>query len=652
MNSRKAQPVVSETTGGKTGNGLARQTHLTTAQPNRQAPNELLARAVGYALAGWRVLPLVPGGKNPVIPAAHGKDDPLRKTCKGECGREGHGVHDASLDPETIGAWWRQWPNANIGLALGDDLVCFDVDPRNGGTVDALLKLGLDPTATATQRTAGGGWHVIYQKPRNLAFVAHVPGVPGLDVLTGDRYIVAAPSIVDGRRYQWERDPLDVDPARIPLDLAERLTKRSPAAPQPAQDGPRAAQPAPRGNVPPFHVLEHALAHLDPWAGDYSWWLSCLMALHSAYPGADGLALGEAWGAGTPGEVAGKWATFDAGGGVTVATLLHHAKQAGWEPPAAADEADIPAAWRITADDWRTCPTCAALHVAPMTDGTVMAFHRWCRRPTCPVYRKVKARQALRVIFSWPGVQTVTVPAADWRKWRKLANLLHGDNWRAVPLAGGARLALYSVDSGGVPVDDVLHLAVGAILESEQARRAHRGKVAEAKAFLDALPLDEQLDAETWQKMQDALDVVASGRPGGNVSRPRRKRSEPALEAQPPTPRPKPLDTILVCSLRQRRAIFDVLNRLGIPWERRSYGGWRTEPLTPGQLAQLKTALVFGVPGARVSSRALGAGSYAELSTPPTDPPTGKVYLTAPQALVDAHKHGRKVPRLERVALE
>jgi len=596
MNQEKKMPVAATT--GKNGtaaNGRNLHAHDTTPRTNRQAPTStMLAHALRYALAGWRVLPL--NGKAPLT---------------------AHGVKDASTDPETIGAWWQRWPGANIGLALGDDLVCFDVDPRNGGTIDALARLGLDHGATVTQRTAGGGWHVIYQKPHGRQLVGAIPNVPGVDVLSGDRYIVAAPSVIDGKSYRWERDPLDVDPARIPLDLAERLTKRSPAARTDAQDGPTAAHSAQPGQYDAATV-KAMLDVLKPWQDGYDWWLSILMAVHSAL-GDDGLEIAEAWADGKPGEVAKKFASFDASGKTTIATLAYHARAAGWQPAAAADEEDLPAAWRITPEDWRACPVCAALYSVEMDDGSVSTHHKWCRRKTCNVYRKVKARDALRPVFGWPGVQTETVPAADWRRWRKQANLLHGDNWRAMPpFPNGDRLALYSVDSDGLNLDDVLNLAVTAILENEAARRARR----DALAFLNTLPSNEALDPVNLARMKEALDLLASTPKGGNVSTPRRKRTDPAPEVQPATPRPKPVGTIMVSSFRQRPAMLAVLNRLNIPWERRSYGGWRTEPLTPGQLVQLKTALAFGVPGARVLSGALEAGSYAELSTPwPEDLP-------------------------------
>lgn len=651
----KATPASVTSTDGHNGNDWraanVSRGKYSTKRPKTQSPTpdrqSMLAWAIRYANNGYPVFPLVPGGKGPAIASAHPDGDPLRGVCKGECGKQGHGVHDATTALETIADWWRKWPTANIGLALDNAHVVLDVDPRNGGKLGDLYKLGVDVDATPTQRTWSGGWHVLLKKPVSVAFHGKVPGVPGVDIKTAGGYIVAAPSVIDGKPYTWERDPFDVDPARIPLDLAERLTKRSPAARTDAQDGPRTAHSVQAGRYDPATV-KSMLDVLPPWSFGYDTWVSILMAVHSAL-GDDGLELAEQWGEGKPGEIAAKFASFDAAGGVTFATLVYHAKQAGWQPAAAADETDLPAAWRITPDDWRACPVCAALHTDRYSDNSLVHHHNWCRRPACPVYRKVRARDALRPVFGWPGVQTETVPAADWRKWRKTANLLHGDDWRAVPLASGDRLALYSVDSGGVPLDDVLNVAVTALLENEAARRARRAAV----AFLNTLPENESLDPVTLERMKEALDLLAGTPKAGNVSTPRRKREDGAeLDTTPKPTRPHKVATLLVSKPWHRTAMLDVLNRLHIPWERRSYGGWRTEPLTDVQMLQVTTALAFAVPGALVLSGALEAGSYAELGTPQPGTDGGKVYLNPHKALQDAHKHGRKVPRLERVALE
>ena len=479
MTQEKKMPVAATT--GKNGtaaNGRTGQPHHTTARPKTQETTSLLAHALRYALAGWRVLPLVTNGKGPLTE---------------------HGVKDATTDLEQIAAWWRRWPAANIGLALGDDVVCFDVDPRNGGTIDALPRLGLDPSETVTQRTAGGGWHVLYQKPHGWQLAGAIPNVAGVDVLSGDRYIVAAPSVIDGKRYTWERDPLDVDPARIPLDLAERLTKRSAAARTDAQRPP-AAHSGPRGNVPPFHVLEHALAHLDPWAGGYDWWLSIGMALHSAYPGDDGFALWAAWSASKPGEAEAKWNSFDAAGGVTVATLLHHAKMAGWRPELAQDEAPT----RDTAHSilhaklkptGERCPVCGKsfFERAPV-GGEIRGRRRVvaCHRRGCETWQawRIKDKIAARQPWAWPAWFVVEVE--DGAPWRALVNggpLGRRDDWLGTPTVKGT-VALFSgfalPGSVSVSMRTMLEMAAERLLAIPNGTPGKRGTGKRLRAPKDA----------------------------------------------------------------------------------------------------------------------------------------------------------------------
>jgi hypothetical protein len=73
--------------------------------------------------------------------------------------------------------------------------------------------------------------------------------------------------------------------------------------------------------------LEAALATIDPWALEYDEWVEILMAIHSAHPGNDGLALAESWGQGKPREVEVKWRSFKPTGGVTIATIYHFARR-------------------------------------------------------------------------------------------------------------------------------------------------------------------------------------------------------------------------------------------------------------------------------------------------------------------------------------
>ncbi len=144
------------------------------------------------AARGWPVFPLRPGGKTPAIRAAHRPGHP----CRGECGRFGHGFHDATTDPARIDAWWRTWPGANYGISTGPAaLVVIDLDTGKGtppaqvlpnqddtemtppGVTDGadVLTWAADRTGarigwgdTLTVTTPSGGTHLYYAAPTGL----------------------------------------------------------------------------------------------------------------------------------------------------------------------------------------------------------------------------------------------------------------------------------------------------------------------------------------------------------------------------------------------------------------------------------------------------------------------------------------------------
>ena len=122
---------------------------MTSSDPvsGQPAPGELAAVALTYAHAGLNVFPLwwlvdadpatdgqglalrcacprgadrnpkwrcKSPGKHPAIPPAHRRGE--APGCRGQCGRRGHGVWDATDDPDTIARWWRFAPLAHIGM--------------------------------------------------------------------------------------------------------------------------------------------------------------------------------------------------------------------------------------------------------------------------------------------------------------------------------------------------------------------------------------------------------------------------------------------------------------------------------------------------------------------------------------------------------
>jgi hypothetical protein len=165
---------------------------------------DLPERALDYAERGIPVLPL--HGKLPRIPAAHTPGDPRYGQCKGECGRQGHGVHDATTDPDQVRAWWRRWSHANIGLRTGVRFDVIDVDGTQGR--DSLQRFlaehaGGVPIGGPRVRTgSGAGWH-LYVAPTGLPDQIGV--LPSVDYRAVDRYVVAPPSrhAHTGRPYVW-----------------------------------------------------------------------------------------------------------------------------------------------------------------------------------------------------------------------------------------------------------------------------------------------------------------------------------------------------------------------------------------------------------------------------------------------------------------
>lgn len=115
-------------------------------------------------------------------------------------------TRQASSDPEQVEKWWRQWSDANIGIATGaiSGLLVLDIDPRHGGD-EALAELErehgeLPPTTEVL--TGGGGRHLYFKCDDD---VASVELAPGLEVKSAGRQVVAPPSLHEsGRRYEWE----------------------------------------------------------------------------------------------------------------------------------------------------------------------------------------------------------------------------------------------------------------------------------------------------------------------------------------------------------------------------------------------------------------------------------------------------------------
>lgn len=102
---------------------------MTLRNPDTTYDKDILGAARTYANACIPVFPLKPGWKSPLFPTAHPEG---RGTCRGECGKVGHGFHDATLDHDIIRDWWTQTPGANIGVRPWSHIGVVDIDVAEG----------------------------------------------------------------------------------------------------------------------------------------------------------------------------------------------------------------------------------------------------------------------------------------------------------------------------------------------------------------------------------------------------------------------------------------------------------------------------------------------------------------------------------------
>lgn len=172
--------------------------------------------ALYYGGLGLAVLPLkspgMPGQKKP------GKE-PLTA----------HGVLDATTDQAVISQWWDRYPDANIGISTGSrsgGLVVIDLDIDEARDLNGYEVLkewqqehGELPE-TWQSITGRGGYHIFY---KDAARNSNKAGLyEGVDIRGENGYVVAPPSVHEnGRRYEWEQGPGDLEIAQVNGRVAE-----------------------------------------------------------------------------------------------------------------------------------------------------------------------------------------------------------------------------------------------------------------------------------------------------------------------------------------------------------------------------------------------------------------------------------------------
>lgn len=178
--------------------------------------------AAGYAAAGLAVFPCAPGAKRPWTR---------------------HGLADATADLERIGWWWRQSPQANVGLVTGrpGSFDVLDVDVHPGGSGFPALRrarqAGLVEGWAAVVRTPSGGLHLYFpaaglghEQGSWAVQRAHVDfrGLGGYVLVPPSRIAAARGGERGYRLLATGRDPRPVDGRAV-----RRLVEPPPRRPDP-----------------------------------------------------------------------------------------------------------------------------------------------------------------------------------------------------------------------------------------------------------------------------------------------------------------------------------------------------------------------------------------------------------------------------------
>lgn len=147
--------------------------------------SHLVNAAIKLADLGYRVFPCQPNSK---IPAT------------------AHGCLDATSDEDQIIEWWTMNPAYNIGVST-DGLLVVDVDPMPDGSQNEFAsdnEVLADLLKNAGSATPRGGLHFWFRQPqcvelRNTASKM----AQNVDTRATGGYVLAPPSVVDGKPYHW-----------------------------------------------------------------------------------------------------------------------------------------------------------------------------------------------------------------------------------------------------------------------------------------------------------------------------------------------------------------------------------------------------------------------------------------------------------------
>ena len=246
--------------------------------------------------------------------------------------RVASGFHAATQDEKQIRQWWRQWPDALVGVPTGQTtgLVVIDYDPdkATSATHSWIAEHTELLCSTRNHKTGRGGLHYLFRSTDRYQTGVDLVlgGSPrrGIDLRANGGYVIWWPAHVT----QGDETPV----APLPANLIDERRF----------DAQRDMAPLPKASPAQWRAertrAREALGYVAP--DGYENWIRVGMAVHSASGGSDdGFALWHDWSA-TAANYDGiedcryHWASFGRyqGRGIGLGSLYAQAKEAGFSP--------------------------------------------------------------------------------------------------------------------------------------------------------------------------------------------------------------------------------------------------------------------------------------------------------------------------------
>jgi hypothetical protein len=174
------------------------------------AANATIAWAEAYAAAGWRLLPLAPGDKRPMLT---------------------NWPNAATSERAILNRWFRDG-SRNVGVVTGEQFDCFDIESQYLPALHAYMKAGdYALPLTPVQNTGRGGLHFL-TRPVGVAGTRRLvlDGVHIGELKSRGGFIVVSPSITE-RQYTWQFAPAGMVVAAAPAWLLALVDHPAPPRP-------------------------------------------------------------------------------------------------------------------------------------------------------------------------------------------------------------------------------------------------------------------------------------------------------------------------------------------------------------------------------------------------------------------------------------